>query len=74
MDKASFTTKPTTSITIGTGDWFIKIGTVFFVTRKKPNLFARFFLRTFFGIKIISNDERNRIIDKWGEEQLDEGQ
>ena len=73
MNKVSFI-KPTTSITIGTGDWFIRIGTVFLSTRKKPNLFARFFLRAFFGIKIVSDAERDRVQAKWGEEQLNEGQ
>lgn len=67
-------TKPTTSITIGSGKWFIEIGTVFFATRKKPNRFARFFLRVFFDFKIISDAERERLQDKWGKEQLNEGQ
>lgn len=61
--------KPTASITVGSGEWFYLFGTVFFATRKKPNWFNRFLIRALLGIRVVSGEEREKLIEEYADER-----
>lgn len=61
--------KKTSSVTIGSEEWYLTVGdNLFLAVRKRPSAVRRLLVKIFFGFEFVTDDERGERAKRFGEE------